>query len=152
MVVQPDHIAQGDFVALKVVEKTTAKGVVVQWPASGVHHQTRLGFVRRDFPEFFDANGKGLCVFVGVQLEFFDELFAQVAASAFGKHGVLGVQLHAQLEVIAGLTVFAHAEVAGGHALDRTVLVVEHLSSGKARENFHAQGLGLLAQPLAHRP
>ena len=73
-----------------------------------------------------------------------------MTASALGEDGVLGVQFHAQLEVVAGLTVFAHAEVAGGHALDRAVLVVEHFGRSKARENLHAQGLGLFTQPFAH--
>jgi hypothetical protein len=70
---------------------------------------------------------------------------------AFGKDGVLAVQLHAELEVVGGLAVLADAHVAGGHALDGAVVVVEHFGGGKAREDFHAQGFGLLGQPLGDR-
>jgi hypothetical protein len=90
-----------------------------------------------------------LRVLAGVQLVLGDQLLAQVAACAFGEHGVLAVQLHAQLEFTSGLAVLAHAHVAGGHALDGAVFVEQHFGRGKARENFHAQGLGLVGQPLA---
>jgi hypothetical protein len=39
-------------------------------------------------------------------------------------------------------------KVAGGHALDRAVVVVQHLGGGEAGEDLHAQRFGLLAQPL----
>jgi hypothetical protein len=70
-----------------------------------------------------------------------------VAACAFGEHGVFAVQFHAQLEVFGRFAVFAHTHVAGGHAFDGTVVVVEHFRGGEAREDFHAEVFRLLGQP-----
>ncbi|MNT38604.1 hypothetical protein D3C72_1748070 [compost metagenome] len=57
------------------------------------------------------------------------------------------MQLHAELEVVGGLAFLVDAHVAGGHALDRAVFVVQHLGGREAREDLDAQRLGLLAQP-----
>jgi hypothetical protein len=46
-----------------------------------------------------------------------------------------------------GSPVLADAHVAGGHALDRALVVVQHFGGGKAGEDLHAQGFGLLRQP-----
>ena len=83
-----------------------------------MHHQAGLGLGRVHFPQLFDANGVGLRVFAGVELVLGNQLLAQVAARAFGKHGVLGMQFHAQLKAVRRLAVLANAQVAGGHALD----------------------------------
>ncbi len=79
-----------------------------------------------------------------------NELFAQVAAGAFGEQGVFAVQRHAQLKLIGGLAVFAHAHVAGGHAGHGAVVSEQNLGGGKTRKDFYPQGLGLLGQP-AHQ-
>ena len=47
------------------------------------------------------------------------------------------------------LAVLADAHVAGGDALHRAVLVVEHLGGGEAGIDLDAQRLGLLAEPAA---
>ncbi len=151
LVVQTDHEAQRDLVAFEVVQEAAAEGVVVHGPAGGMHHQAGLGFVGRHFPEFLDANGEGLGVLAFIQLVLGDQLLAQVAACALGEHGVLRVQFHADLEALHGLAVLAHAEIAGGHTFDGAIVVVEHFRSGEAGENFHAQGLGLFAQPFGDR-
>ena len=70
-----------------------------------------------------------------------------MAACALGKHRVLGMQLHAELEAVTWIAVLAHAHVAGGHALDRTVFIEQHLGSGEAGENLDTQRLGLLGHP-----
>ena len=83
------------------------------------------------------------------QVEFFLQLFAQVAAAAFGEDGVLGVQLHAG--GIAGLVlaVVADAGIAGGDTFHRTIFVVEYFAGGKAGEDLDAQTFGLFCQPAA---
>ena len=73
-----------------------------------------------------------------------------MAAAAFGEEGVFGVQFHALLVGVGGLAVLADAHVAGGHTLDRTVLVVEHFGGGEAGEYFDTRSLRLLAQPAHH--
>jgi hypothetical protein len=56
-----------------------------------------------------------------------------MAARAFGEHGVLAVQFHAELEVLAvGSPSLPMPMVAGGHALDAALLVVQHFGRGKA--------------------
>ena len=90
-VVQPQHKAQGHFVVFQVVEESATKAVVFYGPTRGVHHQARFGQCGVHFPQFFDANGKGLAVLALVQCKAFNDLFAQVSPCTFGKHGVLGV-------------------------------------------------------------
>ena len=74
-----------------------------------------------------------------------------MAARAFGKHGVLTQQFHTKLETVHRRAIFAHAHIASGHAFDRAVVVVQHLSPGEARENLHAQRFGLLGHPFGER-
>jgi len=150
LVVQAHHQAERDLVVLVVVEKAAAEGVGLHRPAGGVHHETGLVLGRIDFPEFLDAYRPARRITPFVELVFRDELLAQVAARAFGEDGVLGVQLHAELEAVGRLPVLADAQVAGGHALDRAVVVVEQLGGREAGEDLHTQRLGLLAHPAHH--
>ena len=147
-VAQAGDEAHGHLVALQVVEEGAAVGVVLHGPAGGVHDEAGLVARGVDLPQLLDADAEALRVAPGVELVARDELLAQVAACAFGEDGVLGQELHAELEVLGGLAVLAQAHVAGGHALDGTVVVVEHFGGGKAGEDLHAERFGLLAQPL----
>ena len=149
-VVQTHHKTHHHFVAFGVVQKRAAVHIVLQRPAGAVHGKTGLVALRVNLPQLFDANAIALGVFAGVKLEAGDDLFAQVTARTFGKHRVLGMQFHAELEVFSGLAIFAHPHVAGGHAFDSPRFGVEHFGRGKAREYFNAQGLGLLRQPAGH--
>ena len=149
-VVQAGNEAQRDLVVFHVVQEGAAVGVVVHGPAGGVQHEAGLVAGGVNFPQLLDAQAVGLWVAFGIELEAGDDLLAQMATCAFGKDGVFGVQLHAELEVARGLAFLAHTHVAGGHALDAAVVVVEHFCGGKAGENFHAQVLGLLRQPAGH--
>ncbi len=146
-VVESDDKADRDLVVLHVIEEGAAIGGRVQRPARGVNHQAGLVLARVDLPQLLQADAVALRVLAGIEAEPFDQLLAQVAARAFGEDRVLRVQLHAELEVVGRLAVLADAEVAGGHALDRAVLVVQHLGGREAREDLHAQRLGLLAEP-----
>ena len=117
-VVQAHHKAHDHLVVLHVVHEGAAISVLIQRPASAVQSQTWLVTRRVYFPKFFDANAITLRVFAVVQFKAFNDFFAQVAACAFGKNGVLGVQRHAQLKTLAWLAIFAHTHVASGHAFD----------------------------------
>ena len=147
-VAQTRHKTDGDLVAFQVVQECAAISVVLHGPASGVHHKAGLVALGVDFPQFLDADAEALRVTAFVQVVLGDQLLAQVAACAFGKHGVLAQQFHAELEVVGGLAFLADAQVARGHAAHRAVFVVQHLSRREAGEDFHAQGFGLLGQPL----
>ena len=146
-VAQAGNKAHGHFVALQVVEEGAAVGHFVHGPSGRMHDKARLVARRVNFPHFFDADAKALRIFAGVQLVFGNHLLAQVAARTFGKNGVFAQQLHAQLEAVARGAFFADAHIARRHAFDRAFVVVQHLCRSKAREDFHAQGLGLLCEP-----
>ncbi len=118
VIAQAGDEAQRDLVALHVVQKGTTVGVLFHGPAGAVQHKAGLVAAGVDLPQFFHADGKALRVLTVIQLELGNQLLAQVAARAFGKHGVLAQQFHAELKVVTRLAVFANAHVAGGHAFD----------------------------------
>ena len=115
---------------------------------------TRPGLVlgRIDLPQLLDADAVGLRIDALAQLEALHQPLGQRAPATLGEDGLLGVQLHARRVVVGMLAVLADAHVAGGDALDRAVLVVQHLGRGEARIDLDAQLLGLGRQPAAeHR-
>ena len=59
------------------------------------------------------------------------------------------MQLHARLVVRPGRAVGTYAHIAGGHPLDRAVLVEQHLGGGEARIDLDTQCLGLAGEPAA---
>jgi hypothetical protein len=70
-----------------------------------------------------------------------------VAARAFGKHGVLAQQLHAELEAVVGSPSLPTPMLPVATPFTRR-FVVQHLGGGKAGEDLHAQRFGLFTQPL----
>jgi len=146
-VAEADHEADHHLVVIHVIEERAAVGVVLQRPARGVHHQTGLVLRRIDLPQFLDADAVDLRIDTVAQSELIVQLTAQMSARAFAEQRVLRVQLHAELEVFGRLAILADTEVARRDAFDGTVVVVEHFSRRKARENLDAERLGLLAQP-----
>ncbi len=149
LVAEADHQADGDQVLAEVVDEAAAVGVGLHRPAEGVHDQTLLELLGIDFPQLLDADGVGLRIGVGAQVELFLDLLAQVAAAAFGEQGVLGQQFHARLVVGAGLAVAREAHVAGGDAAHRALVVVEYFGPGEAGIDLDAEGFGLGAKPAA---
>ncbi|MNM65561.1 hypothetical protein D3C81_770130 [compost metagenome] len=102
---------------------------------------------RVDLPQFLDADAVGLRILAFVQLETADQLAAEMAARAFGEHGVLRLQRHAAFECRTDAAVLFDAHVAGGHADHRAVVAVQHFGGGKAGEDRHFQRFRLLRQP-----
>ena len=147
LIIQTDHKADGDFVVVEMVNKRAAVGLTVERPARAVYHQTGLMFFRRHFPNLFDAQAVSLRLAVLVELETFDDLFGKRTAATFGKQGLLRPKLHAGLETVGRLAVFADTHIAGRNAFDRTIFVIQHFGSGKARIDFHAHIFRLLRQP-----
>ena len=149
-VIQPCDEPERNLVVLQVVQESTAVGVVVQWPASGMYHQAGFVAGRVNLPQFLDAQAIGLRVATLVKLVFGNDLFAQMAARTLGEHGVFAQKLHAQLEVACQLAIFANTHVAGCHTTHRTVFVVKHFSRSEAWEYLNAQAFSLFTQPLGH--
>ena len=147
---QADHITDCDLIVFQVIQERATVGTAIERPTSGMHHQARLMQLGVDFPDLLDTDGIGLRILASIQLEFADQLLAQMAPRALGKEGVLGMQFHTQLKCRGRLTVTIHAHIAGGNALDGTILVVQHFSCRKTRKHFDPQRLGLLSQPAHH--
>src|SRR5690606_11712950 len=93
-------------------------------------------------------NAVVLRIFAFIQLELADQALAQVAATAFGKDGVLGTQFHAWGVFGFGFAIGVHTHVAGHDAFNGAVFN-DVFSGGEARVDFYAQRFGLLAQPAA---
>ena len=151
LVIKSDHKADGDLVVVHMVDKGAAVGFCIERPTGGVHRQPALRLAGRHFPDFFDADAVGLRLAAGIQIEAADQGFGQRAACAFGKQGLLRVQLHPRLVVVAARAVFFHAHIAGGDAFNRAVGVVEHLGDGKTGIDFDAEVFRLLRQPAGEQ-
>ena len=148
LVIQPDDVTDRDQIVLEVVDEAAAVGGVVHRPAGRVYHQAGLVVLGRHLPQFLQADAVGLGVGVAAQIELRLQLLAEVAATALGEQGVLGMQFHAGF-VVGPLFAFAgQPHVAGRHTLDRAVLVVEDFGAGKAGIDLDTQRLGLFAEPL----
>ena len=156
-VVEAEHKTEGHFVVFQVVQKAAAKGVVLHRPTRGVDHQSGLGFGGVNFPQLFHANGVALRVFALCEVIFGKKLLAQMPARTFGKQGVFGVELHAELEVVGGFAVFANTKIARSNTFDGglaavfgCVVVVEHFCRRETGKYFYAQTLGMGSHPLDH--
>ena len=83
------------------------------------------------------------------QIETLHQFLAERTAHTLGEQGVFGMQLHAGRVIAGVLAIAAHAHIAGGHALDAAILVIEHFRGGEAGIDLDAQSLGLAGQPTA---
>src|SRR5690606_22739031 len=140
---QTDH----NLVIFRVIqEEATGRTGFAQRPAGTVQYQAFFMVGRVNIPQLFDTNAVVLRIFAFIQLELADQALAQVAATAFGKDGVLGTQFHARGVFGFGFAIGVHAHVAGHDAFNSAVFN-DVFSGGEARVDFYAQCFGLLAQP-----
>ncbi len=149
LVVEMHDEADRDEVVAVMIEERAAAGAAVERPAEGVLHEPGTVLARRDPPQLLQPDAVLLRVAVALQVEFADQLLGERAARAFGKEGVLAAQLHAAHEILGRLAVASNPHVAGRHAGDRAVFVVEHLGRGKARVDLDAELGRLLGEPGA---
>ena len=147
-VVQMHDEADRHQIVAEVIDERAAAGCVVERPADGVLDEAGPVLLRRDLPEFLDADAVCLRVAVLRQPEARDQPLGEAAARAFGEHRVFAAQFHAAGEARLVVAVLADAHVAGGDAGDRAV-VEQHLGGGKARIDFDAERFGLRCQPAA---
>src|SRR5258708_34547756 len=103
-----------------------------------MHHETGHMLLGADFPQFLEAEAIGLWIAAVVQIEFFLQQLAEIAAAAFSENRVLGMQFHAARIAAGMLAMLADAHIAGGDALDAAfvaaVLGEQHFGSREARE------------------
>ncbi len=147
-VVQIHDQADGHAVVFQVIQEGAAAAGQMDRPAGTVNHQAWLVLLRVDFPDFLEADAVVLRVDVLVELEFANQLLADMATAALAEEGVLGAQLHARDMAVLGFAVLADAHFAGNDALDHAVFDDRRLR-GEAGVDFHAQSFGLFAQPAA---
>jgi len=83
-VIKPDNIADGNRVAVQVIEEGPAIGVGRQRPADRMPGRARLRLLRVDVPQLLDADGKGLRVLALAKIEPVEQSLCQMAAAAFG--------------------------------------------------------------------
>ena len=97
-------------------------------------------------PQFFDAEAVDLRIDV-VELVFFDELFGERAARAFGEDGDFGAKFVAGRVVVFGLAVFVDAFVFGDDAGD-AVVFVDEFGAAELREEIDAGFFDEAAEPF----
>ncbi len=68
-VVEVHDEADRHQVVVEVIEKRAAAGRIVERPAEGVLHQSRPELVRRDLPQFLEADAELLRLAAGVEIE-----------------------------------------------------------------------------------
>ena len=148
-VVETDDIADGNLVAVQVIQEGTAICVGGQRPADRMPGRAGLRFGRIDIPQLLDADGEGLRVLALAKVEPVEQRLGQMAAAPFCKDGLLGAKLHAAHVHVSLLAILADAHVTGRDTAYGAGLVIKHLGGSKARINLDAERFGLLTEPAA---
>lgn len=131
-----------------VVEERTATGAIFrEWPASAVHHGAGFVFFGINLPQFFDAEAVVLWIAIRIQLETFDEFFAQVATTTFGKQGITAAQFDARFEAWLLFTILIPTHVAGNDTFYLPRLVDDQIRRRITGKDIDPGLLRLLAQP-----
>src|SRR5580704_14692531 len=123
-VFEADDEADRDAIVGEAVDPAAAVHVGGYGPAECVRDVAGLDAAGLHVPQFFDANAINLRIDV-VELVFFDELFGERTARAFGEDGDFGAEFVAGRVVVLGLTVFVDAFVFGDDTGDAVVFVDE---------------------------
>ena len=101
-------------------------GMWVQRPADTVHHLAGLMLGRINGPQFLQADSVVLGAAICVEVEFADQLLAQMTSAAFGENGVLAEQFVAGSEAALLFALLADAHVTGCDAAHGTVFIVQN--------------------------
>ena len=108
--------ANGYLVIFQMVQKaTTGRAAFCQGPTGRMHDEPWFVFVARDFPDFLDADAIMLWVFVSIQFEAGNQLFAQMPTATLGKQSVFAMQFHTRCEACCVFTVMPNTHVAGNN-------------------------------------
>src|SRR5580692_10888618 len=117
-----DHEADRHQAFAVVIEERAASGTIVERPPESVLHQAGPMAIRRDLPQFLEADAEFRRLAVAVKPEADDQRLGQMAARAFAEQRVLAAQLHAAGEGVLRLAATADAHVAGRNTGDLAVL------------------------------
>ena len=72
-----------------------------------------------------------------------------MATTAFGKNCLFGVQFHSAHIIVGRIAILANAHIAGCHAFDPALIIIQDLGCGKAGIDFNAKRFGLFTKPAA---
>src|SRR3546814_4267896 len=125
-----------------MIEESAAIGVLVERPALRMDDAARGVLRGVDVPQLLDAKPIDLRLAIGVECELRFEHLGQMAAHAFGKEGIFGMEFEPRSIVRLVAAIARDAHITGRDAFDRTILIVEDFGGGKAREDFDAQPFG----------
>ena len=150
LVIERGDEAERNLMIGLMVQETAAPAVGFgKRPALGVNHAAGEMLVGIDVPQFLDTKAIDLRLAIAFQIELVFQPLGQMAARAFGKQGVFGVEFHARLVIALVAAIFGHAHILGRDAFDRAIFVIQHFGGREAGEDFHAQFFGLARQPAA---
>src|SRR5580704_18706679 len=149
LVIEMNDEADGNQIIVEVIKERAAAGTVAERPAHRMLDQAAAMLLRRDLPQFLQADAELLRLPVLRQRETLDQNLGQAAARAFGEQSVFAAQFHAAGEACIVVPVLADAHVASGDAGDGTVLE-QHFGGGKAGIDLDAERFGLFRQITAY--
>src|SRR4029077_13754619 len=149
VVIEMHDEADRDEIVVVMIEKRAAAGLVVQRPAQRMLNQALLVLRWIDLPDLLQADPEFRRLAARVEAEFRDELLGEAAARAFRKQRVLAAELHAAGERGLQRVVLGNAQVAGGDAPHRALVVVQDFGGGKARIDLDTERLRLAREPAA---
>ena len=132
-----------------MIEERAAVGALIQGPSRRVNHKALLVLFRRDLPQFLDANAVGLRFAIGAQAKPIHQLPAELTAAPFGKKCISRVQFDPWGVIRCPAAIARDAHIAGRHAFNTAVRIVEHLGGGETGIDFNAQRFGLFTEPAA---
>jgi hypothetical protein len=113
LVVEVDDEADRNHVVLEVIEERAAAGLEIERPAEGVLHEARLVVLRRDLPQFLDADAEFLRLAMPSEIVSGDQLLGERTAHALADQDIFAHQRHAWREGRAVRAVALDAHVAG---------------------------------------
>src|SRR5262249_30426201 len=147
VIIQSDDEADVEQIVLHPVNESAAERVVGQGVTERVHHGTRFDAPFRQLPDLFHPDRVNLRIAAFIEIKPPDQLLGQRAARAFAEHGHFGEDVGAGLIILLRLAVLADALVAGAHADDPIVFIVEQLGAGEFRNEHHVRRFDNRAEP-----
>src|SRR5262249_4318702 len=116
LVVQMNHEANRYEAVVIVIEKRAATRAVVERPAQSVLYQPWPVAIRRNLPQFLEADAEFRRLAIPIEPETGDQRFGQMASRAFGEQRIFAAQLHAAGERVLRLAIATDTHVASRNA------------------------------------
>src|SRR5207237_10283713 len=132
-VIQGHDEAECDLVVCLVIEEATAP-CVLERPALRVDHSPGLMFLGGNVPQLLDAKPENLRAAFLAESEHLRQPLGEMATRTLSEERVAGVELHARLVIGTVTAIAGYAQVPGGDALYRPIVVEQDFRRGKAGE------------------